>query len=863
MKIIKKFITWPNILLIFVILISFFAHAYNMFNFPYFENDEGAYISQAWSFLTQGRLAPYTYWYDHAPLGWILIALWTFITGGFHTFGLAVESGRVFMLVIHLISTFLIFDIGRKLTKQPWAGTFAALIFSLSPLAVYFQRRVLLDNLMIFWVLSSYRILLSDKLTIIKTYFSALLLGIAVLTKENAIFFYPAFLYAIWKFFRREHWRFAMVSFVTVSFCVISSYAVYAIYKGEFLPPGIFGSNSAHVSLIGTLTDQLTRGNKSIFFSPTSDFVLNAIEWMKKDQIIIIVGAAATVVATALSISYTYFRIPAFFGVLFWIFLLRGGLVIDFYIIPLIPILALNIGMLLDYVIYFISFRKRKIYNLIGILIVLVICGVYATRQIGLYTNNETASQKAGLTWIKQNVSQDAVIAVDAFPLVDLWDSGYHNALWFWKLYKDPEIIRKVDGSWENIQYLMLSHEMVRTMEFQLSLKEDIIRSAFKNSENLAMFGPSESTYLDLNKYKSTNGDWIGIYKVNSEKDKVMSDSWRFYKKSFLKNYGQVIDPSTNITTSESQSYAMLRAVWMSDRNTFDEVWTWTKNHLQFRTQDKLFSWLWKDNRVADSGTASDADIDISLALLFAAKRWQEPLYEKEASDIIHDIWKNEVVKINNQFVLVSSANSSRKEGYLVNPSYFSPHAYHIFSQVDSTHPWNNLVQDTYKLLTDIQNSSNKEILIPNWILITPNGKSESAKAYIKDAADIYGYDAFRTYFRLYLSYLWFNDTQAKNILKIPGDFFISVYKSNKPIEATYQTNGKPASDYRDLSTILGALSAITVFDSSVSGKIFTETYDSGYNELGYWGDSGNYYNQNWAWFAESMQKNRLINIWQ
>ena len=72
---------WREALLILaVLLISGVVQGYNMFGFPYFENDEGTYLSQAWSLLNQGQLSPYTYWYDHPPLGWMLVAAWRFIT---------------------------------------------------------------------------------------------------------------------------------------------------------------------------------------------------------------------------------------------------------------------------------------------------------------------------------------------------------------------------------------------------------------------------------------------------------------------------------------------------------------------------------------------------------------------------------------------------------------------------------------------------------------------------------------------------------------------------------------------------------------------------------------------------------------
>jgi hypothetical protein len=94
------------IIVLLLLLISGLSHSINMFGFPYYENDEGNYMAQAWSILHHGELAPYTYWYDHAPFGWILIAFWVKLTGGFFTFGPSVNSGRVLMLLLHLATTF-------------------------------------------------------------------------------------------------------------------------------------------------------------------------------------------------------------------------------------------------------------------------------------------------------------------------------------------------------------------------------------------------------------------------------------------------------------------------------------------------------------------------------------------------------------------------------------------------------------------------------------------------------------------------------------------------------------------------------------------------------------------------------------
>src|SRR4051794_1180936 len=78
-----------------VIIAGLLVHSYNMFGYPLSLGDEGIYMSQAWAVLRTGQLAPYTYQYDHAPAGWLLIALWSGLTGGFHSFGTAVDGGRV------------------------------------------------------------------------------------------------------------------------------------------------------------------------------------------------------------------------------------------------------------------------------------------------------------------------------------------------------------------------------------------------------------------------------------------------------------------------------------------------------------------------------------------------------------------------------------------------------------------------------------------------------------------------------------------------------------------------------------------------------------------------------------------------
>src|SRR3954451_6446989 len=143
-----------RLVVIVTLLIAAISHGYNVFSYPLYITDEGIYIQQAWSVLREARLSPYTYFYDHAPAGWLLIAAWvTVLPAQFQTFGSAIDTGRALMLVVHLINTFLVFGITAHLTGSRLGAVLAAFLFSLSPLAIFYQRQVLLDNVMVMWVL--------------------------------------------------------------------------------------------------------------------------------------------------------------------------------------------------------------------------------------------------------------------------------------------------------------------------------------------------------------------------------------------------------------------------------------------------------------------------------------------------------------------------------------------------------------------------------------------------------------------------------------------------------------------------------------------------------------------------------------
>ena len=863
LNVIKKY---DLVIIFFLILVAGISHGYNMFHYPYYENDEGTYMAQAWSLLKFGELSHYTYWYDHAPAGWIFIALWNVLSGGFFTFETSVNSGRVFMLLIHMASAVIMYIIAKKLSGRSLPGILAVLLFSLSPLAIYYQRRVLLDNLMIFWVLLSMMLIVATKSRLRYIIASAITFGIAVLTKENAIFFLPVYIYAIYQKTAIKQRLFAIIKWLSITGVIISLYFIYAMLKNEFFPIGMFGDQSEHVSLLGTLQSQYSRGSEFPFWDTRSDFYSSLKTWLYKDPTLVYVGITSTIIALLASIKVKYMRIPALLTAMMLVFILRGKLVIDFYLVPLIPLMALNFGLITDGFIKLITQNHKKVALTLGFFAIIGTVLLFANSDQSHYTADETTPQIKSISWIKNNLDKDAFMIIDAAIYVDLHEERYSgdktftNAEWAWKVAEDPEIYEdKLDSDWRNVDYVILSHEMVK------QIKEGFFPYSQYALDNSVLIKEwtGTSAYRDLDNYISTNGDWTSIYKVADNDEIILSNAWNYYKKTYIHSYGQVIDPQTKTTTSEGQSYAMLQAVWLNDRDMFDGVWAWTRDHLQYRLTDKLFSWQYgKDGQesVTDSNTASDADIDIALALLMASKQWKDDTYLKQAEEIITDIWEKEVVRVNGRYVLRSAVGSDVPNGYLINPSYFSPAHYRIFAEVDKKHPWNQLATDTYVTLDELAERSETG-LPPNWVIITKSGAYQSASAYIGANPDDYGYDAFRTFWRVALDAQWHNATDAKAYLIQYNNFFVAEMKDT--IAAVYDVSGEPVVEYDSLSTTAGALAVL----SNTSGKAATELYTSEYEatyriENGYWKDGKNYYDHNWSWFITALYTKKSPNIW-
>jgi 4-amino-4-deoxy-L-arabinose transferase-like glycosyltransferase len=439
----------------------------NMFGFPHYENDEGTYVGSAWAMYQQGQLSYYTYNYDHPPFGWFLIGAWSSLIGGFFTFGTAIDTARVLMLLVTVATTVLVFLIVRRVSGHVTCALFATVVFAVSPLGVILHRQVYLDNIATLWLLVSLYVLIVSRGRVAILALSALAFGLAFWTKEVFIVFLPGFLYLAFTQAHPVHRRFAVVVWGTVAVSVISWFVLMAIANDEFLPPGVLWSSpESHVSMIDTYLYQMSRGDNDGVLNLEGEFWKVFGQWSSGDPVLVPVGLAAS----GLGLLF-WRRDRVLFGVSllvlsFLLFLGRGGVVLYLYVIPLLALLAIALGLFAGRVAdVLVDWRLPRRTFLAGVLVlisVLVLGGAQANSDS--FTLDSTSSQRAATRWIVKNLPADSTIITDAYPWADLRDPSFTGGRTFWNAHyyfpaaSDPEIRDDtLENDWRNIDYLVVS----------------------------------------------------------------------------------------------------------------------------------------------------------------------------------------------------------------------------------------------------------------------------------------------------------------------------------------------------------------------------------------------------------------------
>ena len=474
-----------QIALVLALVTGLITHAYHLFQYPLYSTDEGIYVERAWAVIREDRLSPQTYVYDHAPGGWLLIALWEFLLpGNFESFGNPVAGGRILALLLHLASVFFLFQIARKFSGGGLiAPVVATFLFNFSPLAIYYQRMILLDNIMVFWVLLSIYLLIRGRHGLFTGLWSGLAFGVGVITKENAIFFAPTIFYLLIRTTRQDsNRRFALTFWLFASAVPVVGYILLATLKGELLPAQLSLSLTrppqGHVSLLYELWFQVHRNEGSLFAPGGFLHVL----WLPKDPYLLGIGTVAMLACLvigwrerkqnpALLVAGTLaFEIAFYLG--------RGSVILDFYVLPLIPTYALCTGLVADRA----ARRLPASTARVAVPIACALAGALLIAPSGGYVLKHgqqhqlqladqyylplTYLQLDQIAWIRQHIPRTDKIITDDDIWVALHDKQpYPYAQSHWNAVSDPRV-RSIfgGGNSQDINYIALSNGMKHAM---------------------------------------------------------------------------------------------------------------------------------------------------------------------------------------------------------------------------------------------------------------------------------------------------------------------------------------------------------------------------------------------------------------
>lgn len=355
--------------------------------------------------------------------------------------------------------------------------------------------------------------------------------------------------------------------------------------------------------------------------------------------------------------------------------------------------------------------------------------------------------------------------------------------------------------------------------------------------------------------------------------NRMLLELWGRYKQTILEEDTlRALDKSqNNITTSEGQSYTMMRAVWMDDRETFDKAWGWTKDNMQ--REDNLIAWKFGDQGNGKFGIlddqggnniATDADVDIVYALIMANNRWKEDDYLYDAKPMMDSIWQKAVVQVNGEPVLVANDIERRNtDSVIVNPSYFSPYAYRIFEKVDPKRDWAGLVDSSYDILFAAADSTldkdRSAGLTPNWIRVDRN--SGEVKPAGGGLDTNYGYDAFRTPWRLALDYKYNDEVRAKQVLNKYSTLSQDWQERGK-LASVYSHDGEVVTDDSVPAQYGASLGYFILEKPDQAKEIYERQLLSNYDPDNQgWRYELSYYDDNWAWFGMALYLDQLPNI--
>lgn len=469
-----------------LLFVSGLVQAINLGGSPARIDDEGTYTAQAWAVANLGELAHYTFWYDHPPLGWIQIAGWAGLTGGFERYDIAVLAAREAMVVATLVSAALVWFLARRVGLGRPAAAAALLLFTLSPLAVQFHRTVYLDNVATPWLLAAVLLAMTRRNQLLGFTGAAIALGVAVLSKETYLLALPLIAWLMWRGARPETRRYTLSVAASVLVLIGGSYILLALVKGELTP------GDDRTSLLSGILFQLgARESSGSLLEPGTLSNDTVSQWLQLDPTFLIAMPIAAAAALAVR------RLRAFGVLVLALFALMfrpGGYLPVPYVIMLLPFGALLLAGVTDAAVRTWRARHgvRRAPNAVWLVATVAALAVFvptgAVQLRGLLLSDLDAPSRQAQAWVDENVTRDSRLIVDDAMWVDLVNAGFarDNVIWFYKLDTDPAVQAQSPKGWADSDFVITTRSMITSPNAASA------QSAIDNSVVVASFGEGD-----------------------------------------------------------------------------------------------------------------------------------------------------------------------------------------------------------------------------------------------------------------------------------------------------------------------------------------------------------------------------------
>jgi hypothetical protein len=219
--------------------------------------------------------------------------------------------------------------------------------------------------------------------------------------------------------------------------------------------------------MIGTYLTQAKRGSNE-------GNVINMWHtWMSGDFILMLASIAGPVLNLFMGIWNRKQMVLALLAASFWLLLVRGGVVLSFYIIPLIPFIAINLAVAINAILKAIArlFYFDLMRSVLLLFLTALLIPYYLLQGGYVYTLKPASIQNDAVTWMRAHAARNSVIIANSWADMDLRlpggqgvgkESAFPNTLVYVNVDDDSTVYKGVlDGNADRIDYFIADSEML------------------------------------------------------------------------------------------------------------------------------------------------------------------------------------------------------------------------------------------------------------------------------------------------------------------------------------------------------------------------------------------------------------------